>query len=168
MAALAAATPPPKIPPLSPLRFGWVGKWTGTLVITPADGEPKSIAMELELAPLSGDKYTWRLVYDDAGKRQVREYELVPKPDKPGRFEIDEKNGIRLGVTLTGNTLFSLFQVGESLIQSRYELAGDVLKVEMTAYSTKDPLSTKAGGGVEVKSPRLMSVQRAELKRAAP
>src|SRR5207248_8500089 len=127
-------------PPKPALPAGWVGKWTGTLVVVPFGAERKSIGMELELAPLPGDKYAWRLVYDDAGKRQVREYELVPKADAPGRFEIDEKNGIRLGVTLSGNTLFSLFQVGEALIQSRYELSGDVLKVEMTAYSTKDPL----------------------------
>jgi hypothetical protein len=161
MAALAAGTPP-KMPPLPPL---WLGRWAGTLDIAPVGGEPKSLTMELELSPLPGEKYTWKLVYEDAGKRQVRDYELVPRADKPGKFVIDEKNGIRLDVTLSGNTLYSLFQVGDALIQSRYELAGDVLKVEMTAYALKDPLSTKAAGGVEVKSPRLTSVQRAELKR---
>ena len=52
------------------------------------------------------------------------------------------------------------------MIHSRYEQAGDVLRVEMTAYTTRDPLATKpTAGGAEVKSPQLLSVQVAELKK---
>lgn len=163
VAALAAAQPadPPALP------AGWVGKWAGTLTINRDTGDPQELPMSLEVRPLAdGSRYTWRIVYDGE-KKQTRDYELVVKPGKPGRFEIDEKNGIRLGARLVGTTLYALFQVGDAMIQSRYELTGDVLRVEMTAYTTRDPLATKpiAGGG-EVKSPQLLSVQTAELKRA--
>ena len=123
--------------------------------------------MTLEVRPLAdGGRYTWRLVYGDGEGKKTRDYELVVKPGKPGRFEIDERNGVRLGARLVGNTLYALFQVGEAMIHSRYEQAGEVLRVEMTAYTTRDPLATKpAGGGAEVKSPQMLSVQTAELKK---
>jgi hypothetical protein len=163
VAALTTAQPadPPALP------AGWVGKWAGTLTITTDKGDPQELPMTLEVRPLAdGGRYTWRLVYGDGEKRQTRDYELVAKPGKPGRFEIDEKNGIRLGARLVGTTLFALFQVGEAVIQSRYEQASEVLRVEMTAYTTRDPLATKpTAGGAEVKSPQLLSVQTAELKK---
>ena len=163
VAALTAGQPadPPALP------AGWVGKWAGTLTITTDKGDPQELPMTLEVRPLAdGGRYTWRLVYGEGEKKQTRDYELVAKAGKPNRFEIDEKNGIRLGARLMGNTLYALFQVGEAVIHSRYEQAGDVLRVEMTAYTTRDPLATKpAGGGAEVKSPQLLSAQSAELKR---
>jgi hypothetical protein len=160
----AVATLQPADPPALPA--GWVGKWAGTLTITKDTGDPQELPMTLEIRPLAeAGRYTWRLVYDGE-KKQTRDYELVVKPGKPGRFEIDEKNGIRLGARLVGTTLYALFQVGEAVIHSRYEQAGDVLRVEMTAYTTRDPLATKpTAGGAEVKSPPLLSVQTAELKR---
>jgi len=162
VAALTAGQPtdPPALP------AGWVGKWVGTLTITTDKGDPQELPMSLEVRPLADGRYTWRLVYGEGEKRQTRDYELVAKAGKPGRFEIDEKNGIRLGARLIGNTLYAIFQVGEAVIHSRYEQAGDVLRVEMTAYTTRDPLATKpTAGGAEVKSPQLLSAQSAELKK---
>jgi hypothetical protein len=163
VAVLTAAQPtdPPALP------AGWVGKWAGTLTITTDKGDPQEMPMTLEVRPLAdGGRYTWRLVYGDGEGKKTRDYELVVKPGKPGRFEIDERNGVRLGARLVGNTLYALFQVGEAMIHSRYEQAGEVLRVEMTAYTTRDPLATKpAGGGAEVKSPQMLSVQTAELKK---
>ena len=143
LAALAAAQPadPPALP------AGWVGKWTGTLTITRDTGDLQELPMTLEVRPLAdAGRYTWRLVYDGE-KKQSRDYELVAKPGKPGRFEIDEKNGIRLGARLAGPTLYTLFQIPDAMIHSRYELAGNVLRVEMTAYATRDPLATKPTAG---------------------
>lgn len=162
LAALTAVQPadPPALP------AGWVGKWAGTLTITRDADDPREVPMSLEVRPRpEAGRYTWRLVYDGE-KKQTRDYELVAKPGKPGRFEIDEKNGIRLSARLVGTTLYAQFQVGEALIHSRYEQAGDVLRVEMTAYTTREPLATKpTAGGAEVKSPQCLSVQTAELKR---
>lgn len=168
LAATLVPAQPPKTEELPVLPEVWYGSWAGTLRITKEKGETEDVAMGMDIRPAPGGKYTFRITYGDGAKKQVRDYELVPKPGKPGKFEVDEKNGIRLECRLVGNALYTLFQVGDALIQSRYERAGDVLKVEMTAYGMKDPLATKpAGGGPEVRSPHLLSVQVAELKRVA-
>src|SRR5437868_3063377 len=162
--SVVLAQPPAAEPALPPL---WYGTWAGTLKILPEKGDPQEVPMSLEVGPL-GDtgRYTFRIAYGPPDTARVRDYELVPKKARPGRFEIDEKNGIRLEARLAGNTLFAAFQVGDTLIQSRYERAGDVLRVEMTAYAVKDPTTTKpTGGGAEVKAFHLVSVQTAELKR---
>jgi hypothetical protein len=158
--ALAQPPEPTQLPP------AWYGTWAGTLTVTPEKGDPRTVPMALEIAPIPDtNRYTFRLTYGPEGTRP-RDYELVPKKDKPGRFEIDEKNGIRLDAKLTGDTLHATFQVGDTLIQSRYERVGDVLKVEMTACTVKDPTVTKpTGSGAEVKSFAVVSVQTAELKR---
>lgn len=163
-----APAQPPKPEPALPAT--WHGSWAGTLTITPDKGKPQEVFMGMDIRPVNdGAKYTFRITYGEGDKKQVRDYELVPKKDDPGRFEVDEKNGIRLETRLTGATLHSLFQVGDTLIQSRYERVGDVLQVEMTAYAGKDPLVTKADGTkAEVKSHRVLSVQTAALKRRDP
>jgi hypothetical protein len=155
---------PPAEPALPSL---WYGTWTGPLKILAEKGDPQEVPMSLEVGPL-GDtgRYAFRITYGPPDMARVRDYELVPKKGRPGRFEIDEKNGIRLDAKLVGNTLFAAFQVGDTLIQSRYERFGDVLRVEMTAYATKDSTTSKpTGGGAEVKAFPLVSVQTAELKR---
>jgi hypothetical protein len=165
----AAAAQSPKGDPAGALPALWFGKWVGTLVITREGADPQEVPMTLEIRPLAdGARYTWRLHYAAAAKKQDRDYELITKPGKSGRFEIDEKNGIRLEARLVGGALYSQFQVGEAVIHSRYERVGEVLKVEMTAYTTRDALTTKpTAGGADVRSLTLLSVQVAELKRVA-
>jgi hypothetical protein len=126
-----------------PLPSTWHGTWTGTLTVTPEKGEPQNVPMTLTIAPIRDTgRYTFRLVYGTEGAKP-RDYELVPKKDRPGRFEIDEKNGIRLDAKLTGSTLHATFLVGDTLIQSRYERIGDRMHVEMTAVSMKESTTTK-------------------------
>lgn len=156
---------PPEAEPLPP---HWFGIWTGTLTVTSEKGERQDLPMSLTIEPLrETGRYTFRLAYGPEGSK-LRDYELVPKKDRPGGFEIDEKNGIRLEARLTGVTLHATFQVGDTLIYSRYERIGDGLRVEMTAVSLKEPTTTKpTGGGAEVKSFPVVSVQTALLKRAS-
>jgi len=150
-----------------PLPPHWFGLWSGTLRVMPEKGGGQELPMSLEIVPIrESGRYTFRLNYGPDGSK-LRDYELVPKKDRPGRFEIDEKNGIRLEARLTGDTLHATFQVGETIIQSRYERVGDLLRVEMTAVSLKDTTTTKpTAGGAEVKSFQVISVQTADLKRA--
>lgn len=152
-----------------PLPLVWHGTWSGTLTITREKAEPEEIPMVLEIQPIAdGTRYTFRITYGDGAKKQVRDYELVPKMGKPGRFEIDEKNGIRIEAKLTGDTIATLFQVGDSLIQSRYRWTKEGLRVEITAFAVREPLVTKPEkGGAEVRSFRVVSVQVAELKKEA-
>lgn len=158
-----------QVPPVdeAALPAYWHGTWAGTLKVIPEKGDPHEMPMSLEIRPLAdAARYTFRITYGEPGKGQVRDYELVPKKDKPGRFEIDEKNGIKVDARLNGAALHALFRVGGALIQSRYERIGDVLRVEMTAYDTAAPKVTKpTRGGMEVKSFPPLSVQFGELKR---
>lgn len=164
MLTVLLVQPPAVEPMLSP---DWFGVWAGTLRITPEKGEPRETTMTLEITPIGvTGRFVFRITYGLGDAAQVRDYELVPKKDKPGRFEIDEKNGIKLDARLTGGTLYSAFQVGDVLIQSKYERVGDVLQVEMVALGMKDGKTTKpTGGGAEVKSFPVVTVQTAELKR---
>jgi hypothetical protein len=149
------------------LPSDWHGVWSGTLKIVPEKGEPRETTMTLELVPIAEtDRLQFRITYGAGEAAQVRDYELVPKKDKPGRFEIDEKNGIKLDARLYSGTLYSAFQVGDVLIQSKYERTGEVIRVEMVVLGMKDVKATKPnGGGAEVKSFPVVTVQTAELKR---
>jgi hypothetical protein len=155
-------------PAVEPAAFSdWFGVWAGRLKITPEKGEPRETTMMLELSPIGETgRFVFRITYGAGDSVQVRDYELVPKKDKPGRYEIDEKNGIKLEAKLIGGTLYSAFQVGDHVIQSKYERVGDVVRVETVAVGMKDAKGTKpTGGGAEVKSFPVVTVQSAELKR---
>lgn len=155
MLALAVLTlaAPPSLPP------AWHGAWAGTLHVTPAAGEPTTVAMSLVVKPLAGGRLTWTLTYGDGDKKDIRRYELVPG-DKPGRFVIDEKNGITLPARLTGDTLVGLFQVGDRHLHTRHHLTGGVIRYELTTFA---PDPTAGGPGVTAYRPA--AVQTAELKR---
>ena len=83
MLALALLFAPPALPP------AWHGTWAGILHISPASGEPKTVAMKLGIHPMGGGRHTWTLAYGDGDKKDERTYELVPG-DQPGQFVIDE------------------------------------------------------------------------------
>jgi hypothetical protein len=161
---LALALVPTDVPAHPGLPANWHGRWTGTLTITSAGGEGKETPMEMVIEPLKDSKsYRWRIVY---GKGPARDYELVPQ-EKVGHFVIDEKNGLLIDAWLVGSTVHSQFQVGDSLIPVRYELAGDTLRFSLTVASTKDPRTTTVTGGkFEAKAFKLEAVHVAELKRA--
>ncbi len=156
-------------PPIlgSTLPPTWHGAWVGLLKIIPEVGEARETPMTLEIVPIrESRRFTFRLMYGLGDTAQVRDYELVPVPDKKGQFEIDEKNGIKLEAKLVGDILYATFKVGDSLIQSRYERSGETLRVEMVAVSTKDAKTTRpTAGGAEVKTYPIIAVQTAALKR---
>ena len=161
---LALALTPSDAPAHPGLPADWHGRWTGTLKITSAAGEAKETPMEMVIGPLKDSKnYRWKIVY---GKGPVRDYELVPQ-EKAGHFVIDEKNGLLIDAWLVGSTVHSFFQVADSLIPVRYELAGDALRFSLTQSTTKDPRTTKlTRGDFEAKAFRLQAVHVAELKKA--
>jgi hypothetical protein len=161
---LAAALLPADAPARSGLPADWHGRWTGTLKITPVAGDPQETPMEMVIEPLKDSKnYRWRIVY---GKGPARDYELIPQ-EKAGHFVIDEKNGLLIDAWLVGSTVYSQFQVEDSLIPVRYERTGDTLRFSLTVSSTRDPRTTKMEKGkFEAKAFRLESVHVAELKKA--
>jgi hypothetical protein len=162
--ALAPAADPKEA---AGLPATWQGSWKGTLKITPVKGAAQKVAMELHALPTRDNKAnTWRIVYGSGEKRQTRNYELAPVANKPGKFLLDEKNGIVLDCRLVGSVLYSQFKVNDNLILSRYERRGESLLVEMVSYNTRSPRASDVkGGDIKVESYTLLSVQTAELRR---
>ena len=161
---LALSLVPTDAPVHPGLPADWHGRWTGTLKITSVAGEEKETPMEMTIEPLKDSKnYHWRIVY---GKGPARDYELVPQ-ERAGHFVIDEKNGLLIDAWLVGSTVYSQFQVADSLIPVRYELNGGTLRFSLTVSSTKDPRTTKLTmGEFEAKAYKLESIHVAELKKA--
>ncbi len=151
----------------SALPDAWHGVWVGQLTVHTAKGKSFDRPIELKLLPVKGGQaYSWRMVTGIDNKTTVRDYELIPDPEKPGRFRLDEKNGIVLNAQLMGNALYSYFKDGDVLITARYELRGESLHVEMASVSMKDPLvSVIKEAQVEIQSYLLGSVQVGELRK---
>lgn len=155
-AACAAADDRPALP------AGWHGDWRGTLVIDGPGDKPTEVPMGLKIEPIAGTReFTWVVTYGAGAKAQVRDYKLVPDGGAPGRFKLDERNGIVLSERLVGSVLHGAFEVGGAVLTSRVELRGDVLLYEITSCKPAE----KAGAG-KVRDYATATVQRAELKKA--
>ncbi len=149
------------------LPTDWHGVWAGRLTVYGREGKTFTKAMELRIAPRKGTRaVTWQMTTEMNSRKQVRNYELVPRPDKPGLFRIDEKNGIVLNARLTGSALYAFYKDGDVLISSRFERRGDDLHVELASVETRDPLvSALREDGIEIQSYQLGSVQVGELRK---
>jgi hypothetical protein len=145
----------------------WHGAWVGRLTVRSANGKTFERPWELHIEPLKGGKsLTWRIVSEMDGKKSVRNYELVPDPEKPGQFQLDEKNGIFIDARLMGTTLYSYYKDGDILICTRFEHRGDSLHVELASVSLKTPRVSEIGADkIEIASYQLGSVQAGDLKR---
>jgi hypothetical protein len=153
----------------TPLPKEWHGTWAGTLALG-SGPKAQEVPMTLAVQPLDGGKATWTIQYGKPGdeRASTRKYEIVPTAGKAGRFEIDEKNGIRITAKLTadGTTLVSLFRVDDQYLQSKYTRKDDVIRFEITSFTGKDSLKTApTDSKVEVEAFELTAVQTAELKR---
>lgn len=151
------------VPASATLPEGWHGTWKGTLKME--GPKETSIPMELRVQPKEGGVYEFAITYGEGDKKQVRPYELRPVKDKPGRYVVDEKNGIELEGRLANGTLHFLFTAGDTLIETRYRPNGDSMIFELTSTDLK---AGKATGpeNLKVKSIPINAVQMAELKRA--
>lgn len=155
-ALLARAADGPALP------APWHGTWRGTLTVTGPDDKPAAVPMALQIGPVPGTRdVTWAITYGEGAKAVVRGYVLQPDGDTPGRFKIDEKNGIVLAARLVDGVLYSPFAVGGAHLTARYELHGDVLRFEITSAK---PAPAKTGDG-KVQGFTVEVVQRADLKR---
>lgn len=151
------ADPAPRLPE-------WHGQWRGTLTIA---GAAQTIPMGLDIEPIEGrDALAWRIIYGEGSSRQVRDYELLPG-DAPGRFVIDEKNGILLDARLEGGVLVSAFEVQGNTLVARYELRGEELRYEILTWANAAQRESVAGEGPEAIRVRAFPVggyQRAALR----
>jgi hypothetical protein len=147
--------------PTAPLPPLWHGTWSGKLAITGPKDEPSDVAIALRIEPIKGtDNVTWAITYGQGDKKIARDYKLVACK-KPGRFQIDEGNGVALDARLVNGVLYSQFEVGGSLLAARYEIRGDILCFEITSAK----LAAGETGNAKPRAYNVDIVQTAELKR---
>lgn len=150
-----------------PLPAEWDGVWKGPLAIVSPDGTRQELAMELHVLPVAGGKSkTWKILYGEGAKQTTRPYTIEPVAGGPGRFLVDEKNGLFIDNHLVGKTIYSQFMVTDSLVTTRFENLGDAIKVELLLFTVTEPRRSKlTGGNIEVSSYRFNSVQVGVLRR---
>jgi hypothetical protein len=152
------------------LPAAWDGVWKGMTVIDSSAAKPQQVPMELHVAAVADSSAkTWKILYGAGDGQSTRDYTIAPVPNEPGRFLVDEKNGLFLDNYLLGNLLTSQFTVSGNLVTTRFELHGDTIAVEMTIYDAKTPRQSKlTGAAIEVSSYRWKSTQHGVLTRSKP
>lgn len=145
----------------------WHGIWRGTCKATRPDGKGYSFAMELHILPLdSEDRRTWKLIYGQGDRRQVRDYELIIRDATKGDYVIDEKNSIMIDTTLLGERFCSQYSVNDSLLTVTYTRDNDCIEFYLLSSGLDDPaLSGNEGDIPEVKTYTIETAQTALLKR---
>ena len=154
--------------PAPTLPGAWHGVWRGVCTVAGPTRKRLEFPMELHVAPIEGRKaWTWKIVYGQGAKRQVRPYELLPVADTNGHFRVDEKNGIVIDAWLHGGTLYSRFEVGTVSIDARYTLRGTKLDVSLVTTKAA-PIATTGGkdGVPPVKAFPFVALQSGTLTRS--
>lgn len=125
----------------------WEGIWEGDLEIYSGGQYKQTVPMELHILPIdSTNTHSWTIIYVVEEQAEPRPYELVTKDSETGHYQIDEHNSIVLDDYLFGNTLFSRFEVGGTLLLARTEHRGDHLLYEIIA----GPMEAIATTGDEI------------------
>ena len=158
----------------APLAFpaDFVGNWRGELdVFVPGRGPVQTVAMELQIAPLTDTSYTWVIIYGEDKEAGRRPYELLVRDAARGHYTIDEQNGIALDAYLLGEVFVQRFDVMGNLLETQIRLQPDgTLRWEIfsgplqTSYTSGDRV---VGGDTipPVGSYGLGNYQRAILTR---
>lgn len=143
----------------------WVGTYAGPLTVSrPGSAEPMRGDMTLDIQPIAdrAGAYTWHITY---GGQATRAYDLLPT-EQPGRFVIDENNGIVLTQAAVGDVLYGAFTVGQSLLVGRIErTSADTIVYEISTWPTEPDATTGGEDTPQVTTRALRTVQRAELQR---
>lgn len=164
----------------------WHGVWKGKRLVFNVSGVAEESVMELHVRPIEGKAYTWRIIYGEGEKREVKDYVLKRGEKGLNHFVVDEKNGFLLDCWLVGGALYNLIRarnpsVGkvpeeyrdkvnlDRLGHFRFELRGKTLIFDHSAFTVASPRATEVKGKYatgHVDAYTLDQVMRAELKRA--
>ena len=151
--ASGAAPAPPAFPE------GILGTWKGTVRSESPGGKSMEFPMALTVAPIEGrDAWSFTITYGEGERKQVRPYELLPVEGSPGRFRIDERNGIVLDAAFVGDTLHCGFSVQGNTIFARYRLADDAVEFAIDSFASGVETGGKDGApavtGFVLQAPR--------------
>lgn len=164
----------------------WHGVWKGKRTnVVKIGGPAEESVMELHIRPIEGKAYTWRIIYGEGEKREVKDYVLKRGEKGPNHFVVDEQNGFLLDCWLVGGTLYNLIRarnpsVGkvpeeyrdkvnlDRLGHFRFELRGTTMMFDHSAFAVASPRATEVKGKYatgHVDAYTLDQVMTAELKR---
>lgn len=122
------------------------GIYKGDLLMTTSKGN-RTIGMEFHLNPTDSiGKYQYMLVYIMNGDRQERKYNLITKDASKGEYVVDENNGILLDAKLVDNTIYSMFEVNESIITTTERFHKDSMDFEITFTDKKQKVISGTEG----------------------
>jgi hypothetical protein len=140
----------------------WLGTWKGTLrILYPSSVQ--ELPMTLEIAKTSTpDRYSWKITYGESPKTIEKNYFIYAKDIEKGQWILDEDNSILLDVYLTDNTMYTLFEVKGSLLNSIFTLDGNNLMFEVLSSKSDTP-NISGKGDDEVKSYPVFVIQKAKL-----
>jgi len=145
----------------------WEGQWKGTLIISKPNGDTTQIPMQLHILPkATAGKWDYKIIYGNK-TTGTRPYELHTIDASKGHYQIDEKNSIILDAYYIGNTLYSRFDVGTSLLSTRLSKQGELINYEIIS-GRKKPINTTGGTSddiPEVGSYNIVVQQKALLSR---
>ncbi|MGL6076873.1 MAG: hypothetical protein ACRC8S_22185 [Fimbriiglobus sp.] len=145
----------------APLPEKWHGTWTGPMTVVNNSPKAEQVPVTLKIERLNGGAVSWVITYNPGPKAIVKDYKLLPIANKPGYFEIDEQNGIRLPCRMVRNVLYSQFSLGDISLTARYELRGEELLMEVTSAKP----SPEKTGGDKVQPYLYFGIQSAALKK---
>ena len=154
-----------KVPDSLVFPEAYFGIYKGDLIITTNSGE-MIIPMEFHLqATDSVNKYAYTLVYGENETRQERKYFLIAIDKSKGSYIIDEDNDIVLSATNVGNSLFSLFEVNDTILLTSEYFYKDSMDFEITVSMRKN---AQESGNTSEEIPLVISypitvVQKAHL-----
>ena len=141
----------------------YFGIYTGDLIIH-SDKGVKNYPMEFHL--LSTDSlgiYNYMIVYGKDENRQERKYTLKQKSNEPGKYILDENNGILLDCKVVNNKMYFLFEVMDSLLTTFVTFYDDHLVFEIVMTNTQNKVIS---GGQEKDIPEVISYPIAVIQKA--
>ncbi len=122
------------------------GIYKGDLQMTTSKGN-RTIGMEFHLNKTDSiGKYQYMLVYVVEGNRQERKYNLITKDASKGEYVVDENNGILLDAKLVDNTIYSMFEVNESIITTTERFYKNAMDFEITFTDKKQKVISGTEG----------------------
>ncbi|MBD3724213.1 MAG: hypothetical protein IE891_05395 [Flavobacteriaceae bacterium] len=139
----------------------FLGTYKGKLEIVSAKGK-KEIDMEFHFTKTDTiGTYKYVLVYN----KEPRNYFLIEKDKTTGNYIIDENNGILLQASVFDNSIYSMFEVNESLITTTEKFYDDYMDFEIMFTNTSKVTTTGKGTEEipEVKVYPILGTQKARL-----
>jgi len=122
----------------------WEGLWRGECQIAPSG----RIGMEIQIQRMPGGNFRWLMVYRTPRGDEVRDYRV--SANGPGRYVLDERNGILIDMFYRDDVLYDAFRIRQGAAPrtfGRHERRGRTMLVEMIPHDER-PSRTTGGGSV--------------------